>query len=62
LIGVVTKEKGHSLEPNKDSNSKNVLLQKLAAAETAIWSPQADRAVVQALSDLLAAAKETSNA
>ncbi|TRV42729.1 MAG: hypothetical protein EWV53_22185 [Microcystis panniformis Mp_MB_F_20051200_S9] len=40
----------------------NVLLEQLAATEAVLWSPQTDSAAVQALSELLIAAKGTSNA
>ena len=62
LLLAVPKEEGCSLEPTKETDSANVLLQQLAATEAVVWSPQTDSKSVQALSDLLVAAKEASNA
>jgi hypothetical protein len=49
LLLAVAKEEGCSLEPIED----NVLLDRLAATEAVVWSPQADNAAVKALSDLI---------
>lgn len=62
LLLAVAKEEGCILEPTKEADSANVLLQQLASTEAVVWSPQADSASVQALSDLLVAAKDTMNA
>jgi hypothetical protein len=58
----VAKEEGCNLEPSKEADPANVLLQQLASTEAVVWSPQTDSASVQALSDLLVAAREASNA
>jgi hypothetical protein len=58
LLLALAEEEGCSLETTENSNSQNILLQQLAATEAVVWSPQADHASVQALSGLLAAAKE----
>lgn len=58
----VAKEKGYTLELPLDSDPKNKLLNQLASTEAVVWSPDADRAAVQALSDLLVAAQGTTNA
>jgi hypothetical protein len=62
LLLAVAKEEGCNLEPTEVSNPENTLLQKLASTGAVVWSPQTDSAAVQALSDLLVAAKEASNA
>lgn len=50
------------LEAAREVDSANELLQQLASTEAVVWSPQTDSASVQALSDLLIAAKAASNA
>jgi len=62
LLLAVAKEEGCNLEPTRETDSTSVVLQQLASTEAVIWSPQADNASVQALSDLLVAAKEASDA
>ena len=62
LLLAVAKEEGCNLEPPGDADPANELLQQLASTGAVVWSPQADSASVQALSDLLVAAKEASNA
>jgi hypothetical protein len=62
LLRAVAEEEGCNLEPTREPDPTNMLLQQLASTEAVVWSPQADRASVQALSDLLIAAKEASNA
>jgi hypothetical protein len=62
LLLAVAEEEGCNLEPTREPDPTNMLLQQLASTEAVVWSPQADRASVQALSDLLVAAKEASNA
>jgi hypothetical protein len=62
LLLAVAKEEGCSLEPPGEVDPVNELLQQLASTEAVVWSPQTDSASVQALSDLLVAAKEASNA
>lgn len=58
----VAKEKGYTLKLPLDSDQKNKLLNQLASTEAVVWSPHADKAAVQALSDLLVAAQGTTNA
>jgi hypothetical protein len=62
LLLAVAKEEGCNLELSEEADPAKVLLQQLASTEAVVWSPQADSASVQALSDLLVAAKEASNA
>jgi hypothetical protein len=62
LLLAVAKEEGCSLEPDENSDSENMLLDRLAATEAVVWSPQSDLAAVQALSDLLVATKGTAHA
>lgn len=57
LLLAVAKEEGCSLEPPGEIDPANELLQQLASTEAVVWSPQTDRASVQALSDLLIAAR-----
>jgi len=61
LLLAVAKEEGCSLESTVE-NSEKTLLQQLTSTGAEVWSPQADSAAVQALSDLLEAAKAASNA
>ncbi|WP_017305596.1 hypothetical protein [Spirulina subsalsa] len=60
LLLAVAKEEGCSLELTGEVDSAHELLQQLASTQAVVWSPQTDRASVQALSDLLVAAKEGS--
>ena len=62
LLLAVAKEEGCSPEPTREPDRENVLLEQLASTEAVLWSPQTDSAAVQALSELLIAAKGTSNA
>jgi hypothetical protein len=62
LLLAVAKEEGCSLEPTEESHSQDALLQQLVSTGAVVWSPQMDSAAVQALSDLLVAAKEAPNA
>jgi len=62
LLLAVAKEEGCSLEPAGNSDSANALLNQLALTEVVVWSPQADQESVQALSDLLGAARRETNA
>jgi hypothetical protein len=62
LLLAVAKEEGCNLEPTREDDPAHTLLQQLASTEAVVWSPQADGAAVQALSDLLVVAKESSNA
>ena len=62
LLLAVAKEEGCSLEPTEESHSQDALLQQLVSTGAVVWSPQVDSAAVQALSDLLVAAKEAPNA
>ena len=59
LLLAVAKEEGCSLET---SDAENILLNQLASTSATVWSPQTDNRSIQALSDLLATAKEQSNA
>lgn len=58
LLLAVAKEEGCSLEP---ADEKEMLLTQIASTEAVVWSPQTDQAAVQALSELLVAAKESAN-
>jgi hypothetical protein len=58
-MGIVLKQ---ALELTDKVNSENLLLQQLASYEAVVWSPQVDNEGVQALSDLLVAAKEETDA
>jgi hypothetical protein len=62
LLLAVAEEEGCSLETTEETTPENVLLSQLASVEAVVWSPQTDQAAVQALSDLLVAAKEANNA
>lgn len=62
LLLAVAKEEGCSLETSENNPSENVLLNQLASTDAVVWSPQADREAVQALSELLATAKKSVNA
>jgi hypothetical protein len=62
LLLAVAKEEGCSLEPTQETDPEDIVLQQLASSEAVIWSPQTDSASVQALSDLLVAAREASDA
>jgi 4'-phosphopantetheinyl transferase EntD len=62
LLLAVAKEEGCDLEPSIENESKNTLLTQMASTEGLVWSPQSDAVAVQALSDLLIAAKESANA
>lgn len=46
---------------NNNTQAENTLLNQLASTNATVWSPQADNRSVQALSDLLAKAKENSH-
>ena len=61
LLLAVAQEDGCSLDPLEKTASEP-LLDQLAATEAVVWSPQADSHAVQALSDLLMAAKEPPDA
>ncbi len=62
LLLAVAREEGYNLESTEVSEPRSLLLDQLAATEAVVWSSQADSAAVQALSDLLDAAKAESNA
>ncbi|MGF1604310.1 MAG: hypothetical protein ACFCU8_20315 [Thermosynechococcaceae cyanobacterium] len=62
LLLAVAREEGCSLEAAENRELENTLLNQLASTEAVVWSPQADHAAVQSLSDLLGAAKEAANA
>ncbi|PSF35579.1 hypothetical protein C7H19_16370 [Aphanothece hegewaldii CCALA 016] len=61
LLLAVAREDGCSLEPTEERDSESALLNQLVSTEAVVWSPHADEAAVQALSDLLAAAQGTAN-
>ncbi|MCW6035722.1 hypothetical protein K4A83_05470 [Spirulina subsalsa FACHB-351] len=60
LLLAVAQEEGCSLELTGEVDSANELLEQLASTQAVVWSPQTDSTSVQALSDLLVAAKEGS--
>jgi hypothetical protein len=62
LLLAVAREEGCSLESAETTASEHVLLDQLASTEAVVWSPHAGSEAVQALSDLLIAAKESTNA
>jgi hypothetical protein len=57
LLLAVAREEGCDLGLDDDDATKNDLLNQLASTEAVVWSPQADPASIQALSDLLATAQ-----
>lgn len=61
LLLAVAREEGCSLETADTELHENPLMKQLAITEAVVWSPQADRQAVQALSDLLVAAQGVSN-
>lgn len=62
LLLAVAREEGCSLETTQELRDRNSLLNELASTEAVVWSPQADEKAVKALSELLVAARESSNA
>lgn len=62
LLLAVAKEEGCSLETASNEHHENTLMNQLAVTNAVVWSPQADHQAVQALSELLIAAQEVSNA
>jgi hypothetical protein len=62
LLLAVAKEDGCVLEPSEETDSENALLTQMALTEAVVWSPQADHAAVQSLSELLLAEQESANA
>jgi hypothetical protein len=62
LLLAVAEEEGCHLEPTQEADPEGKVLQQLTSTEAVVWSPQTDSASVQALSDLLVAAREASNA
>jgi hypothetical protein len=62
LLLAVAREEGCSLETSENRDVENALLNQLASTEAIVWSPHADHAAVQALSDLLASAQGSTNA
>lgn len=61
LLLAVAREEGYNLESTEKSEPESSLLDRLAATEAVVWSPQADSVAVQALSDLLDRAKAESD-
>jgi hypothetical protein len=62
LLLAVAREDGCNLGLDEDETAKNDLLNQLVSTEAVVWSPQADPASIQALSDLLATAQAKTNA
>ena len=63
LLLEVAREEGCSLENTQELQERgDILLNQLASTEAVVWSPQADEQAVKALSELLVAARESSNA
>ncbi len=62
LLLAVAREEGCSLEATENRDLENALLNQLASTEAVVWSPHADYAAVQALSDLLVSTQESANA
>jgi hypothetical protein len=62
LLLAVAREDGCSLTFDHDEAVKTDLLNQLASTEAVVWSPQADLASIQALSELLTTTKEKANA
>jgi hypothetical protein len=62
LLLAVAREDGCNLELDENEIGKNELLNQLVSTEAVLWSPQADPASIQALSDLLTAAQAKTNA
>jgi hypothetical protein len=62
LLLAVAREDGCKLGLDEDEAAKNGLLNQLASTEAVVWSPQADPASIQALSDLLTTAQAKNNA
>jgi hypothetical protein len=58
----VAKEDGCNLGLDDEEATKADLLNQLTSTEAVVWSPQADAASVQALSDLLTTAQAKANA
>jgi hypothetical protein len=61
LLLAVAREDGCNLGLDNDEVAKTDLLNQLASTEAVVWSPQADPASIQALSDLLATAQAKAN-
>jgi hypothetical protein len=61
LLLAVAREEGCNLGIDDNEVAKIDLLNQLASTEAVVWSPQADAASVQALSDLLATAQAKAN-
>ena len=62
LLLAVAKEEGCSLETASNEHHENMLMKQLTVTDGVVWSPQAEREAVQALSQLLVAAQGSSNA
>ena len=62
LLLAVAREDGCNLGLDEDEAAKNDLLNQLASTEAVVWSPKADPASIQALSDLLTTAQAKTNA
>jgi hypothetical protein len=62
LLLAVAQEEGCNLEPIEGESSEQILLDRLGSTEAIVWSPQADSEAVQALSNLITAAKGATNA
>jgi hypothetical protein len=62
LLLAVAREEGCNLGIDDNSATKSDLLNQLASTEAVVWSPQADAASVQALSDFLVKTQAKANA
>jgi hypothetical protein len=62
LLLAVAREDGCNLALDEDATAKSNLLNQLALTEAVVWSPQADPASIQALSELLATAQAKADA
>lgn len=62
LLVEVAKEEGCNLNLVSERDPESALLDQLVSTEAVVWSPHADQAAVQALSNLLPAAQGAANA
>lgn len=62
LLIAVAKEEGCELQETESQTQENLLLQQLAATEAVVWSPYDAYGAAQQLSELLADARQKSDA
>ena len=62
LLLAIAKEEGCSLDTASNEHHEKTLMKQLTVTDAVVWSPQTDHEAVQALSQLLVAAQEASNA